>query len=169
LEYLRSSHAQIPLRLFHRGRFQTASLGEVSVGHLASGIPVVSGDAVRATCGVWRTVLLVSHLHSLQGGVGETLLKCKHLLLLETPKQIRGVCTELASVMHGSDLQEHCTLCRDGRRAGGVWYYGALGACLWIGSTGILTPSIEYNGNSGAEVPHGDTWCCDLRLTPTPV
>lgn len=52
---------------------------------------------------------------------------------------------------------------------GQAGYFGALDACMWIGSTDLLTPSIEYNWNSGAEFPHGDTWYRDLRLTPVSI
>lgn len=78
-----------------------------------SSFPVVSGDVVSATSGVWRTALQSSHLDSLQDCIEETLPKCKHLLLFETLQKVRDTCTELTTVMRGNELQEHCALCSD--------------------------------------------------------
>lgn len=61
-----------------------------------SRLPIVSGDVVSATSGVQRTVLLSSHLNNSQDCIEEALPKCEHLLLFETTKEIRAICTALA-------------------------------------------------------------------------
>lgn len=72
-------------------------------------------------------MLLSSRLISIQDNIEETSPKCKHLLLLEPPKEIRDVCMEPAIVMHGNDLQEtaHSAVTSEEQEE----YFWALDAC----------------------------------------
>ena len=142
-------------------------LSEVSVGHLVSRLPVVSG--------MWSVQPVESgeQFYCLVTWIACKIALRKLCLNVSISCSLRLSRKSEISVW---SWQVWCTgmICKSTARSavtgeGQAGYFWTLDACTWMGSIDILTPSIKYNGNSGAKFPHGDTWYCGLRLTPTSV